>query len=130
MSEYPVEDWVEKAEANYWSALYLAKRRKNPVPDVICNQCQQCAEKYLKALLVRYQVAFPKIHDLLQLEGLARTVDPDARLIHNELKLLNWYSVEIRYPGTNATVKEAKEAIQAMKAVREFVRAKLGLKTK
>lgn len=130
MNEYPVEDWVKKAEADYLSALDLAKRRKNPVPDVICNQCQQCVEKYLKALLVRHRVAFPRVHDLLQLEGLAQTVDSDMRLIHNELKLLNWYGVAIRYPGTTATVEEAKEAIKAMKVVREFVRAKLGLKKK
>ncbi len=72
----------------------------------------------------------PKIHDLLQLEGLAQSSDSDFRLIHNDLKRLNWYGVEIRYPGTEATVDEAKEAIKAMKEVRRFVRAKLGLRTK
>lgn len=130
MNEYPVEDWVKKAEGNYISALDLAKRRKNPVPDVICNQCQQCAEKYLKAFLVRCHIEFPKIHDLLQLEGLAQASDSDFRLIHDQLKRLNWYSVEIRYPGTEATLDDAKEAIKAMKEIRKFVRAKLGLKTK
>ncbi|MEW5717402.1 MAG: HEPN domain-containing protein [Chloroflexota bacterium] len=130
MNEYPVEAWVEKAEGNYISALDLAKRRKHPVPDVICNQCQQCAEKYLKAFLVRHHTEFPKIHDLLQLEGLAQTSDSDFRLIHDKLKRLNWYSVEIRYPGTAATVDDAKEAINAMKEVRKFVRAKLGLKSR
>jgi HEPN domain-containing protein len=130
MNEYPVEDWVKKAESNYISALDLAKRRKNPVPDVICNQCQQCAEKYLKAFLVRCHTEFPRIHDLLQLEGLAQASDSDFRLIHDKLKLLNWYSVEIRYPGTEATVNDAKEAVKAMKEVRQFVGAKLGLKSR
>ncbi len=73
---------------------------------------------------------FPKIHDLLQLEELAREIDPDFRLIHDDLKLLNWYSVEIRYPGTEAKMQDAKEAIQSMKQVRQFVRAKLGSRTK
>jgi HEPN domain-containing protein len=130
MNEYPVEDWVKKAEGNYISALDLAKRRKNPVPDVICNQCQQCVEKYLKAFLVRCHTEFPKIHDLLQLEGLAQASDSDFRLIHDNLKRLNWYGVEIRYPGAETTVRDAKEALKAMKAARKFVRAKLGLKSR
>jgi HEPN domain-containing protein len=64
MNDHPVEEWVKKAEDNYVSALELAKRRRLRVYDVICNQCQQSAEKYLKALLVRHQRDFPKTHDL------------------------------------------------------------------
>lgn len=78
MNEYPVKDWVEKAEGNYISALDLAKRRKNPVPDVVCNQCQQCAEKYLKAFLVQCRTEFPKIHDLLQLDWRKRVIPISA----------------------------------------------------
>jgi len=66
MTGQAVAEWVKKAEDNYLSALALSRRRKSPVPDVICNQCQQCVEKYLKALLVLHKVYFPKIHDLIQ----------------------------------------------------------------
>ena len=130
MNANPVEDWVKKAKDNYIGALDLAKRRRNQVLDVICNQCQQCVEKYLKAFLVRHRAEFPKTHDLLKLEGLASAIDADFRLIHDNLKSLNWYSIEIRYPGTEATKDDAKDAIKATKQVREFVRAKLGLKSK
>ncbi|MGH7491473.1 MAG: HEPN domain-containing protein [bacterium] len=70
MNGQVVAEWVKKAEDNYRSALMLAGRRKNPVPDVISNQCQQCVEKYIKALLVFHKVYFRKIHDLVQLEEL------------------------------------------------------------
>ena len=36
------------------------------------------------------------------------------------------YDVAIRYPGEVATVEDAREAIAAMKEVRQFVRAILG----
>jgi hypothetical protein len=44
MSANPVSEWVKKAEDNYVSAVALARRRSQPVPDIVCNQCQQCAE--------------------------------------------------------------------------------------
>ncbi len=127
MNAHPVDEWIKKAESNYISALTLARRRTNPVPDVVCNQCQQCAEKYLKAFLLRHKVDFPKLHDLVQLEELATSVEPNVRLIHGSLAELNPYGVDIRYPGLEATVEEGKQAIKAMKEVRRFVRSKLGL---
>ncbi len=130
MNAHLVEDWVEKAEGNYDSALALVKNRKKSVSDVICNQCQQCAEKYLKALLVRHRIEFPKTHDLDELEDLIIGTDPDIRLINQFLVVLNPYGIDIRYPGLRATMDDAKEAIKAMKAVRKFVRAKLGLKSR
>ncbi len=130
MSANPVEEWVSKAENNCISALDLAGRRKFQVPDVICNQCQQCAEKYLKALLVRHRIDFPKVHDMNQLEDLVAKAEPDIRRFHDHLKLLDPYGVDMKYPGLDVTEDEAKEAIKAMKAIRKFARAKLGLKAK
>lgn len=125
-----VEEWVNKAEGNYKSALVLAKNSKLKVFDVICNQCQQCAEKYLKAILVRHQVAFPKTHDMKQLYTLVSSVEPDLRLLEEQVLLLDPFGIDIRYPGLQATADEMKQAIQAMKEIRKFARARLALKTK
>ncbi len=128
MSAHPVADWIEKAEGNYTSALVLMRQRTRLVPDVICNQCQQCAEKYLKALLVRRDIGFPKTHDLIQLKNLIVAADADVQLLTPAFTILNPYGIDVRYPGIQATPEDAQEAIQAMKTVRKFVRAKLGLK--
>jgi HEPN domain-containing protein len=130
MSGQVVDEWIKKAEDNCISAIALSRRRKQPVPDVVCNQCQQCAEKYLKALLVLHKVYFPKIHDLIQLEELAAKVDLDIRFIHKHLVTLDPYGIDVRYPGLEATNLEAKEAVKAMKEIRKFLRSKLGLKLK
>ncbi len=128
MSANLVDEWVAKAENNYISALDLAGRRRYQVPDVICNPCQQCAEKYLKALLVWHQIDFPKVHDMTQLKDLAAQVEPDIQKLRVDLQLLNPYGVDVKYPGLAVAEDDAKEAIKAMKVVRKFVRAKLGLR--
>ncbi len=128
MSAHPVAEWIKKAEDNYQSALTLMRGRAHPVPDIVCNQCQQCIEKYQKAFLVRHRVSFMKTHDLIQLEDLIATVDTDIRLVHAHLLRLNPYGIDIRYPGVDATITDARETVAAMKVVRKFLRAKLGLK--
>ncbi len=125
-----IDEWVAKAENNYISALDLAQRQKYQVPDVICNQCQQCAEKYLKAILVQRNIYFPKVHDMDRLESLVAQVEPNIGRLHNELKLLDPYGVDVKYPGLPVSEEQAKEAIKAMRAIRRFARAKLGLKAK
>jgi len=130
MSEIVVAEWVAKAEQDYQAAVTLVRKRKQPVPDVVCFHCQQCAEKYPKAFLVRSKVFFPKIHDLLELKRLCVSVDPDFELIGDWLDHLNPYATEFRYPGEGATVNESREAVTIMKKVRRFVRAKLGLPSK
>ena len=46
-----LDEWADKAEADYKAAVALNRRRKEPLPDIVCYHCQQSAEKYLKALL-------------------------------------------------------------------------------
>lgn len=65
-----------------------------------------------------------------ELEDLVATVEPEIRLIHDFVKLLQPYGVDIRYPGLQATDQEMKEAVQAVKQIRKFARARLGLKTR
>jgi len=45
----------------------------------------------------------------------------------DHLKDLTRYAVEFRYPGEMATKEDAQAAFRAVKAVRSFVRQKLGL---
>jgi HEPN domain-containing protein len=96
MNGQAVDEWVKKTEDNYLSAQALVRRRKSPVPDVVCNQCQKSVEKYLKALLVRHKIYFSKIHDLVQLEDLIAKADPGIRVIHSQLAALNPYGIDVR----------------------------------
>ena len=124
----PVEAWIDKAEEDYRIALAALRQKKHPAYNATCFHCQQCAEKYLKGFLVRHEIAFPKIHDLRELNLLCIGADSTFSLLSTPALLLKNYAVPFRYPGASATAVEAREAVAAMKQVRQFVRQRLGLK--
>lgn len=130
MLDETLEEWLYKAEQDFHYAKVGMRQRQHPLYDGVCFHAQQCAEKYLKAFLVRHRIEFRKVHDLDELYRLCAPVDESFRLIFDPLMILNPYSVDIRYPGISATAQDAREAVAAMKQVRAFVRARLGLKTK
>ena len=121
-----LDEWVEKAEADYKSAGALHRRRKEPLPDVVCYHCQQCVEKYLKAYLIAQGITPPRIHDLEDLLNLCAIHDTTLTARLPLVQVLNPYAVLIRYPGMTATVAEAKDAVNATRRLRTIVRRKLG----
>jgi HEPN domain-containing protein len=119
--------WVEKAEEDSLLAQ-SALRRKKPLITGACFHAQQCAEKYMKALLISRKAEFPKTHDLLLLNNLCSS---DGIFIEIDAKLLNTlsdYAVRTRYPGQEPTPVDAKEALEITKRVRKFARSFLGLR--
>jgi len=77
--------------------------------------------------LVKHGISFRKTHDLLELRENCIKLDSSFALLDEYLHQLNRYAVTFRYPGEEASVEEAKLAVKAMKAVREFVRRKLSI---
>ena len=122
-----VDEWISKAEGDFLTAGREIRARKSPNYDAVCFHCQQCAEKYLKAVLQAHKKHIPKIHYLLELMSLIMKFDTSFEFLRADLESLEDYSVRFRYPGEFAEKDEAKAAYQATKAVREFVRQKLEL---
>jgi HEPN domain-containing protein len=119
--------WVERAEEDYQAAV-SSLRRKKPLTYIACFHAQQCAEKYMKALLVSRGAAFSKVHDLLLLNDQCTRA---GVLLSVDAKLLNTLSdhaVKVRYPGDDPTPDEAREAVEIAKTVRRFARVWLGIK--
>jgi HEPN domain-containing protein len=44
------QEWFDKAEEDFDGAASLSRRRKKPLPSLVCFHAQQCAEKYLEML--------------------------------------------------------------------------------
>ena len=118
--------WVTRAEEDFALAR-AALRRKQPLASGACFHAQQCAEKYMKALLLSRGADFPKTHDLLLLNNLCSAngilLEIDPRHLHT----LTDYAVRTRYPGNDPTPEDAKEAVELTKLVRAFARKFLGL---
>ncbi len=114
--------WMEKAESDWEAMLYLAENR--PLfNNSVCLHAQQCAEKYLKAILVKYNIIFMKKHDVLYLINILQENEiafpEDTKIIASKL---TDYITETRYPGDwdDPTDEETTEALQSAKEVREF----------
>jgi HEPN domain-containing protein len=121
-----VAEWVEKAEGDFATAGRELRARKSPNYDAVCFQSQQCAEKYLKAVLQENKLQIPKIHNLLELMALCLQVDPSFEMMRADLIVMERYSVRVRYPGESAEKIDAQAAYKAAKIVREFIVQKLG----
>jgi HEPN domain-containing protein len=118
-----IRGWVEKAEHDLRNAECVLTLTNDCPTDTVCFHCQQCAEKYFKALLISRGIPFPKTHDLLLLFNLIKAVC-ETNLRIGEVHPLNRYSVEARYPGDWDPIdyREAAEALNMAKCVREAVR--------
>jgi len=118
--------WVARAEEDLALAR-SALRRKQPLASGACFHAQQCAEKYMKALLISQSADFPKTHDLLLLNNLCSTNGILLEIDPKHLNTLADYAIRTRYPGNDPTAEDAKEAIELAKLVRNFARKFLGI---
>ncbi len=125
----PTAPWVRKAEADF----QLAKQTlQGPgrFHDNVCFHCQQSAEKYLKALLVELGITPPRIRDLDQLLTMLSAQHGSLRSMRRGLLFLSEFAVETRYPGLDATKRQAKAAFHWAERVRDAIRPILGIKVK
>lgn len=58
-----VYNWIKKAEHDFGMAE-LALEDGKEFTDSICFHCQQCAEKMMKAYLIKKDIEFAKTHSL------------------------------------------------------------------
>jgi HEPN domain-containing protein len=118
--------WVKKAEQDYALAV-AGNRSKIPLHDGVCFHCQQCAEKYLKGLMQELGIPIPKSHTLVLLLAALISYHPQLRSFLRGLVFLTPFAVEIRYPGDNATKRQAVAALRWAGKAREKARELLGL---
>jgi HEPN domain-containing protein len=121
-------EWVEKAEGDFQVATQIMRRKHQRIYDAACFHCQQAIEKYFKARLVEADLIFPRTHDLSALLLLLLPAEPMWKAFEPAVKALTDYAVSFRYPGENATLKEAELALKHCRSLRLEVRQSLGLK--
>jgi HEPN domain-containing protein len=120
-------EWIKKAEQDRVLARH-ASRSKVPVHDGVCFHCQQCAEKYLKGLMEELGLSVPKTHFLDQLLKALVPHHPTLRSLRRGLVFLSLFAVDPRYPGKNASRRQALAALRWADRVRTPARALLGIR--
>ena len=111
-------EWIEKAEADFVSAVREYRARKQPNFDAACFFAQQCVEKYLKARLAQAGRPIPKTHDLSALLDFVVLLEPLWEVFRPRLETLTSYAVVFRYPGESATHEMGKTAIVDARRIR------------
>ncbi len=117
-------EWVAKAEGD-WKVARREHGVARPVWDAVCFHAQQCAEKYVKAVLEENEIAFPKTHDLVLLVTSSGKLLSQLLLQREALSHLSTVGIVARYPGTQADRRAAKDALRMAGEVRAVARRML-----
>jgi len=118
-----VQGWVQKAEVDLKTAVLVLRAAEGGPAETVAFHAQQCAEKYLKALLSWEGIDFPKTHDIGQLILLLpRKAAIDFTT--TEQRRLASYATVTRYPGDYepVTIDEARRAVAMARRIRKHVR--------
>jgi HEPN domain-containing protein len=120
-----VAEWIKKADLDLKAAVRLSA--EGEFRDVVGFHAQQAAEKYLKALLTRHQIEFPKTHVIRRLLILLERADPLMAAALDDANWLSPFGAEIRYPGDLVEMLPGDEvrAGQLAQKVRDAVMAVL-----
>jgi len=114
------------AEQDY---LIIQQSDYTTVPGPVSYHCQQCVEKYLKALLSAGGLIPPRTHDLVELTALLSFPWDETVASADELEALTVFEVVGRYwvEQPRLTPDDAEMALNLMDRIRSFARAELGL---
>jgi HEPN domain-containing protein len=121
-------DWAAYADEDFRAAKILLRKSK-PLPGPSCFHSQQCAEKYVKAMLIHRNIEFPSTQDLLALDTLCNNAGIRTGFVSNDIDKLSSFAAQA-YGSFDfqITPEEAQGAIEIAKTVRRFARSFLGLK--
>ena len=102
-----VGDWIGKADLDLETVGRLVAEER--FRDIVAFHAQQATEKYLKALLTRHQVEFPKTHVIRRLLILLQPVDPG---LAENLDEANWLAPSARRFATLGIVRKRCPAMR------------------
>jgi len=115
-----IKEWVDKADHDLGSAKLIFLHIPNYF-DTIAFHCQQAVEKYIKAILVFYEIDFQRSHNLIYLLDLLSKKLEISEDRYDKAILLNGFSVQIRYP--DKTIFLSNEELATAIAITQDFRA-------
>ena len=122
------QQWITSAERDRDTVQILRAAPRRPY-EIIAYHCQQCAEKYLKALYVQTDRKPPFIHDLLKLCRGVQDQCQDLENIEANCERLTPFGTVTRYPGSimEPGPEHMPQVTSWMESIRTSVRSCLEL---
>lgn len=118
--------WVRKAEADFQLAIEVHRGKKR-YHDQVCFLGQQATEKYLKAVMEELGLKIPRTHHLDDLLDLIVPDFSEIQKLRRGLIYLSAFAEGTRYPGQDASRRQAIAAMRWADRVRGCCREFLGL---
>jgi HEPN domain-containing protein len=117
-----LKQWLKLPDDNLRTAKYIAENM-HPVPsEIVCNLCQQAAEKYLKYFLFLNNVESFKTHDLPVLLEKCINISGDFIQLIKKCGFLTQYAILPRYPNDlQITESDVVTAVKFANDIRIFV---------
>ena len=124
---FEVKKWIQYAQEDYISAVARAKVVGNPYsPRQVCYDCQQAAEKILKAYTIAKDGTRNKEHRLDVLLISCRQYSDDFDVLGVACSTLNEHITKTRYPSDKEiTVEDMNDALKCAGDIMEFTKSKL-----
>jgi HEPN domain-containing protein len=121
-----VQQWLDRARKDLVAGEVLIKGGFEDYENAGFH-AQQGAEKFIKALLVRNQIEFPKTHNIALLTQLVANVDPQLAKTLAAADALTPYVIEFPYPGDLPSVSrdEGEKALHLAEETRDLILASL-----
>ena len=91
-----ISEWLRKADDDLGFACSVID--DSPFYAQICFHFHQAAEKYLKSLIIAFDLEFKKIHDLPVLLKSCLVKSPGLKILMDDCRLLNGFYIDARYP--------------------------------
>ncbi|MBS1253179.1 MAG: hypothetical protein MAG451_02227 [Anaerolineales bacterium] len=118
------QEWLDVAEDDL---AYAELGLLNGLFMQACFQCQQVAEKVLKAYLFAQKQPLIRTHELPRLRVVCAEFDEDFEMLEKACDILNVYYIDTRYPEVlrsheRYTTEVAQEAYRLATEVLHFVR--------
>lgn len=93
-----INEWLRFSNMDLDSAKYLLENM-HPAPlEVICYHCQQAAEKFIKAVIISFDIEIEKTHDLVRLINILRKSTEIPEIIVDSAEMLTQFATKSRYP--------------------------------
>ncbi len=117
-----VTEWLRRARSNLERAR-VGRISEEILYEDLCFDCQQSAEKALKALLIGLDKEFPWTHSIARLLELVTKAGIEIPAEVERVIDLTDYAVEARYPGEREPISEEEyeEALKLAETVYEWV---------
>ena len=115
MNDNSINEWLELSEHDLRSAEILIEQ--STYFDIVVYHCHQSVEKRIKWLLLKNDIQFPFVHDIVRLWSLLEGV-VETRPFISQISVLNSYLSKTRYPhGDKLQFEDAKRCIEIAKKI-------------